>query len=95
MELGFVMGRLYRVGSVMGGAITLLFIPYSTLAQNTPDSRMVQRVENATFVLGELPLTATIAFHRRLSSVPKGLPLFPMWFKQALFLGVAGVLGFF
>ncbi|WP_300876143.1 lipid-binding SYLF domain-containing protein [Thermosynechococcus sp. Uc] len=77
MELHFVIGRLYLLGSVIGGAIALIFIPPTTLAQNVPDSRMVQRVENATFVLGEFTFNNNNRIPPKIVQRAQGIAIIP------------------
>lgn len=77
MRLGFVIGRLCWSGSVIGGAIALMFIPPTTVAQNPPDSRMVQRVENATFVLGEFTFNNTNRIPPRIIQRAQGIAIIP------------------
>lgn len=77
MELRFVMGRLHWLGSVIGGAIALIFIPHPTLAQNAPDSRLVQRVENATFVLGEFTFNSSNRIPPTIIQRAQGIAIIP------------------
>ncbi|AHB89270.1 protein of unknown function DUF500 [Thermosynechococcus sp. NK55a] len=77
MELHFVMGRLHWLGSVIGGAIALIFIPPTALAQNAPDSRMVQRVENATFVLGEFTFNSSNRIPPTIIQRAQGIAIIP------------------
>ncbi|MFN4279008.1 lipid-binding SYLF domain-containing protein [Thermosynechococcus sp.] len=53
MERQVIIGRIRQVVSIGVGAIAFSFIPYPSFSQAAPDPRMVQRVEKATFVLGE------------------------------------------
>ncbi|HIK35464.1 MAG TPA: lipid-binding SYLF domain-containing protein [Thermosynechococcus sp. M98_K2018_005] len=87
MELHFVIGRLYRVGSVIGGAIALVFISHTTLAQNAPDSRMVQRVENATSVLGEFTFNNNNRIPPRIVQRAQGIAIIPNVVQAGFIVG--------
>lgn len=77
MALMFVMERWYRTGAVMVGAIALIVIPHATFAQNAPDSRMVQRVENATFVLGEFTFNPNNRIPPKIVQRAQGIAIIP------------------
>lgn len=77
MELSFLMARFHRAGAAIVGAIALIFIPHTTLAQNAPDSRMVQRVENATFVLGEFTFNNNNRIPPRIVQRAQGIAIIP------------------
>ncbi|XFA72883.1 lipid-binding SYLF domain-containing protein [Thermosynechococcaceae cyanobacterium Okahandja] len=70
-------GTVRQWGWLLLGAIALMLCPNSVSAQTEPDPSMVQRVENATFVLGEFSFGNQQRIPPRIIQRAQGIAIIP------------------
>jgi lipid-binding SYLF domain-containing protein len=70
-------GVLRQWGLIALGAIAVVFFPQWVTAQTVPDPAMVQRVENATFVLGQFSFNNNQRIPPRIIQRAQGIAIVP------------------